>query len=650
LAALVTGLIWICVGTPCTAPALSASPADDWLPISPEERAMTKDPGGSGAHAILLYRAVQTNDVSSTESHYYRIKVFTEEGKKYGDVEIRYLKGITKIDDLQARTIRPDGSILEFKADVFDKVQTKDRSYRVHRKTFSFPEVAVGAILEYRFKVRWDPYLSLAPDWIVQSSLPTRRVAFTFIPSPYATLAWVYRLPEGTAPRTGGRNKRIELTMENVPPFVEEDFIPPESSLKYSVSFYYFLRSPGSPDQFWKDVGKAWHENIEGFIGKREAIRQAAGQLVAAEDSPETKLRKLYASVQQVRNLSYQPERTGPGAGREKFKKNDNAEDVLRNGYGYPREINRLFVALARAAGFEAWAVPVSERAVRLFDKNLLDVRQLDGEVAVVKIGEKELYLDAGMPHCPFGLLSWVRTDVPGIRPGKEGGAFVRTPAPRSEQAVIERQGTLVLTDEGTLQGTVAVTFTGLEAVTRRLSAMQTDDVGRRRELEEEIQSWLPTNAKVRLGEVTGWEGFEPPLRAQVELTIEGYAQATGRRTLLPIGVFQWNETHPFRHARRVHAVYLRNPYQEIDDLTIKLPAGLQVETIPEPRQSNSAWGRYQASRGKASQGIRLRRALSLEGYHFRVENYEQLRSFFSQVRAGDEEQIVLQRASTQPE
>jgi hypothetical protein len=620
--------------------------ADDWLPISPEERAMTKDPGGSGSHAILLYRSVDTDDVNSVESHYYRIKVFTEEGKKYGNVEIAYVKGNTKIDDLKARTIRPDGSVLEFKGDVFDKVLVKARGFKVHTKTFSFPEVEVGTILEYRYNVRWDITQLYSPDWIVQDRLPTRQVVFRFKPYPDLALSWTYWLPAGKAPQEA-KGKKIELLLENVPPFEEEDNIPPEKELKYRVNFFYFRRAPESPDKFWEEEGKDWHRAIEDFVGKRKAMEREVAQLVDPLDPPEARLRKIYSRVQQIRNLSYERERSDTERKREKLKENNNVEDVLKNGYGYRSQINRLFVALARAAGMEASVVRVSERDVQFFQKNLLDQRQLDGEVAVVKVGAEERYFDPATPHCPFGVLAWLRAGVPGIRPDKDGGVFVTTPRPRSDQAVVERKGTLRLDEQGTLRGQVEVSFVGLEAVTRRLQALETDEEGRRKSLEDEIKSWLPASAAVELGEITGWEGFDQPLRARVKLTIEGYALAAGRRTLLPLGVFQTNASHPFQNTRRVHPVYLRNPYREMDDLTIELPQGLQVETVPQPKQHAQKFGSYQVARGKVEKGVRLQRILSLDGYFYPVEYYGQLRSFFSQVRAGDEEQIVLQRGES---
>ena len=71
---------------------------------------------------------------------------------------------------------------------------------------------------------------------------------------------------------------------------------------------------------------KAWADENEKFIGKRGSIRDLAQQLTAQADSPESKLRKLYARAQAIHNFDYDPEKTIQEAEREKAKKDANVE------------------------------------------------------------------------------------------------------------------------------------------------------------------------------------------------------------------------------------------------------------------------------------------------------------------------------------
>ena len=93
------------------------SAGDEWQPILPEELKMTGEPKAPGAPAIILYRQVDRDDSSVRTPHeynYVREKIFTEEGRKYANVEIPLVKGQWDIHSIRARTIRPDGSIVNF--------------------------------------------------------------------------------------------------------------------------------------------------------------------------------------------------------------------------------------------------------------------------------------------------------------------------------------------------------------------------------------------------------------------------------------------------------------------------------------------------------------------------------------------------------
>jgi hypothetical protein len=64
--------------------------ADEWQPVSPGDLQMKEEPKAPKAAAIFLYRQVDRDDANSIESIYSRIKVLTDEGRKYANVEIPY--------------------------------------------------------------------------------------------------------------------------------------------------------------------------------------------------------------------------------------------------------------------------------------------------------------------------------------------------------------------------------------------------------------------------------------------------------------------------------------------------------------------------------------------------------------------------------
>jgi hypothetical protein len=624
--------------------------AQKWQPIPPEELALKEHPTAPGAPAIILFRDMFTDDVESYETHYYRVKVLTEEGRKQGDVEIVYRKGLTKISNIEARTIRPDGSAVPWDGKVFDKLLAKYKGTAWQTKTFTMPEVQVGSILEYRYRISWDPMILLPTFWVVQDDLFTSKANFRIKPYSEAgdprRLMWVTSmLPQGQQPKEE-KNGLIALSLQNVPAFEEEKYMPPERMLKMRVDFFYTFREKVEPpNEFWSRISKERHETIEQYIGKRSGILREAASLVLPTDTPEVKLRKIYARVQQIRNVSYESDKTEKEEKREKLKENNNVEDVLKRGYGHWWDINRLFVALARGAGLDAHVLLLGRRDEVFFNTNLVDTRQLNSEVALVRIDGKERFFDPGTRYCPFGLISWERSGVQALRLAKEGGTFVETTMFDSSNAQVRRKAELQLDLDGTIRGKVIATFTGQEALRRRLENLENDEVGRRKEVEDEIKEWLPSNTQVKLGSVTGWDATDEPLVAEADLEISGYASPTGRRLLLPLAPFQANEKHPFQHASRKYPVYFRHAFQELDEVSLKLPDGLRVDAVPPATNNQPGFGQYEraVSFDPQSRTLSWKRRMSIEGIFFRTEYYPMLRSFFNTVRQGDEQSLVLQ-------
>src|SRR5581483_7933129 len=113
----------------------------EWLPIPHEEMAIKDDPYNPGAKAIVLYREVSADDETGVETEHYRIKVLTGEGRSYGDIQIPYAEKVGTVTDIQARVIQPDGRVVEFNGQVFEKLVVKAKKFQVQVKAFTLPEV-----------------------------------------------------------------------------------------------------------------------------------------------------------------------------------------------------------------------------------------------------------------------------------------------------------------------------------------------------------------------------------------------------------------------------------------------------------------------------------------------------------------------------
>jgi hypothetical protein len=639
-----------------------AQVSDSWQAVPQDDLALKDNSADPGSAAMILERQVYTDDEKRLQTEWIRIKVLTEAGRSYADVQIPYRVKNTSIEDIRGRTVRPDGTVIPFSGVTFDKVVAKYKKYRYNARTFTLPGVEVGSVIEYSYALRWKERL---PDyvrnpgsyiieegwtvptttWTIRQDLFTRHAVFVIRPVKGRRLDFAkVRLPDKYPSLQPDGSMRMEV--KNVPAIEEETYMPPESVLNSRVHFYYVVGFVGN---YWKTISKAQAERAQKFIEKTRFLEQAANSIAPPSDPPETRLRKLYARVQQVRYLSYEPTRTEKEEKSEHLSENKSAEDIFRHNYANANEINFLFTALARSAGFDASVVEVVNRGSNVFEPQVLDSSQLDAMIVLVRLNGEKLFFDPATRFCPYGVVPWFESDTGGLRWDKMGGDTLKVESPDGQLGAIERDADLKMQPDGGLDGTLEIVLTGQEALDRRLSAANEDEAGRRKLLEDEVKEVTPPGATINIDAVTGWQESEQPLRIKCHLNAPRFAALTPRRLLFPLSVFQANSKNPFPQVYRVEPVYFQHGYRVVDKIKIAIPAGYAVESLPADVDHKVDFAEFHEKRTREADVVRLERNAQMTGYYFPVQAYIDLRKYFKRLRQSDAELVVLRKTDSAP-
>ena len=636
--------------------ALSVS-AQEFGPPSPEELAITSVPEQPGAPAVILFHEEICDDNLHFCSFYKRIKILTDAGiQKYSDISLLSYRG-KAVSEVRARTVHADGSIVNFEGKPFDKTIYKGHGIRFNVKSFSVPDVRVGSIIEYRYFYRYpDNFYYAPPRWELQEELFQKHVQFHYIPASFVFgesshllvdehgtivgVGWAGSLPSGVSPKVIELPKtEVVLEAQNVAPFVEEEHTLPTPELKWHLDIYY--RTNETRDAWWKDEGKIWNKSVEKFVGKTDGLNDVISKVTSPSDTPEQKVKKLYAFVKTLDNYTYLPERTQQEQKTLGLQQNRGAADVIRQKGGYRDEITRTFIALVKTAGFPAYSMRVGDRTEQLFDKTYLSSNQFDAEIAIVQLDGKDVFLDPGTRYAPYGLVNWRYTGCGGIRQAAKGTEFAQSPMPAYMEALTKRAVRVTLKEDGSAQGSMAVLFGGQEALIRREDGSKTDDEGRKKLLEDELLSWLPGGAQVTLTKSPQWDAIESPLVAEFKVSTP-LAVSAGHRWMIPVNLLEVNETPMFPHAERVNHVYLNYPFREIDDVGITVPTGMEVETLPQSEEIKLSYALCNTQRSQKGRQILAQRDFVLAEMAIPVTEYKQLKAFYDKVKSVDEEQAVL--------
>jgi hypothetical protein len=624
-------------------PAFAVADSRAWLPVDPGDLQMKEFKQVPGAEAVLLYYADEIDDVAHTEFFYSRIKILTDSGSRHGSVEIS-LQPKTSVADLFARTILPDGRVVEYTDKPFEKTVLKGKGLWVRVQAFTLPQVTAGSIIEYRYELHYGDKGLHHHHWTVQHDLFAVKEHLWFKYDKHYSIRWLPTPGLEKSPEHDQKAGVLKMDVESVSPFEAEEQMPPEESYKLQMRFFYTTPFMSSPSAFWFQTGTWWSRGIDYYVGDHKEIKGAAEEAIGGQTDPEKKLRKLYARAQQVRNLSYERHRTEKEQKQEELKDNKDALDVLRHGYGDRNSITRFFVALARGSGFTASVVFVSSRESRLFDREVLSFGQLDSEIALVKLNGKSVFLDPGTRFCPYGMLRWMRSGTAAMDM-RDPGQLIYTPGATQESAIISRSADLTLTPDGALKGEARVEFSGVEALERRLSALDTDEAGRKKELEDEVKQWLPVNSKAEMTASVGWDMESESLTAVFNLEVPEYASAAGKRLLVPTVLFQPRRKRVLKNGPRKYPIYYPYAFAEQDHISLVLPEGYSAETLVAEQNVKVPFAGYNASASAAGRRLNMERSLTFNGIFFPPDRYEELRGFYAKVQAGDDSQNVLRQA-----
>ncbi|HEY6375504.1 MAG TPA: DUF3857 domain-containing protein, partial [Edaphobacter sp.] len=627
--------------------------ADQWTTPTKEELTMTSQPEVPGAAAVYLFREEKTTDDLHLFEIYIRLKVLTEKGKEYANVELQYSKGDggISVNNIAGRTIHPDGTVIPFTGKPYDKLIEKTQGMRQMAKVFTLPDVEVGSIIEYRYDRRMDDHWFMAPSWFIQSDLFTRKAHYMWKPTDKQlvtnddrgqlsnSIAWFPVLPAtadfkntqlpGTSLSANGRVV-FELNIHDVPPAPEEEYMPPISSLSFRVLFYYSPYRTG--EEYWKGEGKHWSKLSDKFIGPGSRVRAAVQDLVLPSDTQDQKLRKIYAAVMKLENTDFTREHSNAEEKADGLHEVHNTDDIWQHKRGSGDQLTELFVAMARAAGMKAYLSTVVNRDHNIFIAGYLHIQQFDDYLAIVNVDGKEQYFDPGSRFCPYQHLAWKHTQAGSLRQAESGTTIVQTRDEPYTASVVQRVANLNMDQQGIVTGSIKMTYIGAPALNWRQRSLTGDTTSLERELRVGLERLLPQGMDVKLASIEKLEDYEQPF--SVSFSVKGPAgSSTGKRLLLTGDIFESNSKPTFPHEKREVAVYFHYPYVEQDAVRVTFPSTFKVESLPTgDKQQFQNFAAYNLSTESTPTNVTFRRNYTLGEIWYLPKEYPDLRAFYNKI------------------
>ena len=620
---------------------------EEWRPLDPAEIALKAPKVEPNADAEAIFWDIKIDDGGYSDlvlSHYVRIKIFTERGReKHSKMDIPYINGV-KIKDIAARTIKADGSIVELlKDDIIEKIVVKANGLKLKTKTFAFPGIEPGAIIEYKWKEVLSNTSANNLRLQFQRDIPVQSVTYRIKPARDRVFdVRPFNMPKFDFEKEKGGFQATTVT--NMAAFREEPMMPPEDNVKSWAMVRY--GSYNFTDYIM--IGSFVHWAMQPLMKVDKEITQKALEIIGKAETDDEKLEKLLTFCRtQIKN-------TGDSTAGftdeqlEKLKDNTKPSDTLKRGVGSGRDIDLLFAALANAAGFEARIALLPDRGRHFFNRNVIIPGSLRPAAIAVRSGFSWKLYDPAFKYIPAGMLRWQEEGVDCLIAG-DRIMWITTPMSPPEKSQEKRTATLTLDENGTLEGDVTIEYTGHLAIERKLQNDEDSPEQREETLKAAIKARL---SSAELSNIVVENATDPgkPFIYKFHVKVPEYAQRTGKRLFVQPAFFHKGIEPLFSSGERRYPVYFRFPWSEEDKVELTLPKGYVLDNADRPAPIAAGL----VSKHEVKMGITNDKTTLIYGRSFYfggddailfpVENYALLKQLFDGIHKADNHMITLKQ------
>jgi len=180
-------------------------------------------------------------------------------------------------------------------------------------------------------------------------------------------------------------------------------------------------------------------------------------------------------------------------------------------------------------------------------------------------------------------MLRWDEEGEIALISDSKEGHWEKTQMSPAKSSVEKRSGKFKLLDDGSLEGTVRLEYTG--QIGAEVKEYNDDNTPQQREetLKNLVKSNIMSSAEISDVSIENVTDPDKPFIYTFKVRVPGYATKTGKRIFFQPNVFEKGAKPMFEAADRVNEIYFKYPYAESDDITIELPSGFELESPDAP-------------------------------------------------------------------
>lgn len=506
------------------------------------------------------------------------------------------------------------------------------------------PVAPVPYVVEYTYEISYKNGFITFPSFIptTEPDVVLSAASYTLTVPPGTEL--MYKSSMEPVKESGAKADVYTWKAPTFPGYVYEHMMP---SIFEKIPYLYvgpksftYSRTKGEQTD-WQAAGMWLYDLQKDVCVVPDALRAKVEQMTAGVSSDRQKIKILYEYLRQ--NTRYVSIQLGIG-GLRPFP----VEMVMNSGFGDCKALSVYMQALLSAAGIHSEYLIVDTDRRNLL-KDFYSVGQMNHAMLCVPMQKDTLWIECTNPRMPLG---YRHDNIAGhevVLVGPNGGQKVRVrPYPdslrrsvESVEVTLNADGSAHCVGSRHLVLDDAEAYVGFSSLTEKTKFNAIMGAN----------SLTPNNFKIVsvVDNFEDWvnmsdgEEYIPETDITYEFDAANYAKVTGDRIFLDLNPFA-KQVRADR-KQRVND-YVRSRMIIVEDVvSLTLPEGYTVESLPESSTISSPFGTLQTSVVFADGKIDVVQTLTMNPGRFTAQEYDLYRTFAKDVTKAYSTRVVLRKA-----
>lgn len=572
----------------------------------------------------------------------YRKRVFTilnEAGDKYSYFYTYYDK-FNDINDIDGTLYDAYGKELKNvkKKDIEDLSGNDDASLMVDTrfKVHSFYYRAYPYTVEYEEEKTLNGVFDL-PDWDpqqtnVMSVQESKLIVIT--PKNLDIRYKQFNYPGSPEISEEKDNKVYTWEIKNTPAKITEQFQPSWREILPMVTIAptsFEIQGYKGEMSSWENFGMFINSLLKGRDAIPDAVKQKVHELTDGVADKREKVRVLYNYLQQ--NTRYISIQLGIG-GWQPF----DANYVYTKRYGDCKALSNYMVALLKEVGINANYVLIKagddEDILTDFPSN-----QFNHATVCVPMGKDSMWLECTSQTVAAGYQGDFTGNRHALLIDDKGGHIVKTTSYKAEDNAQQRWITSQIDASGKLNADVKTHYSCLQQdnLHGMINHLSKDKILEALKRDIDLPDYDVTN--FNYNEI---KAEKPAVDEQLQLIANNYASVSGKRMFVMPNILNKNNFKLKIEEERKYDIEYPSSFTDNDTVSIKIPSGYNIESMPKDVSINNKFGDYEIHFKVDGENISCTRMYKRSEGRYPPSDYADLVKFYDSMYKADRSRIVF--------